>query len=71
MLSLSGFEKVAKKAGVKRISKDALEELRDTMEELAFEIARDATLISQHAGRKTVKRRDIKFAIERRFRYSG
>lgn len=70
VLSLSGFEKVAKRAGVKRLSKDALEELRDVMEELAFEIAKDATQISQHAGRRTVKKKDIVFAIERKFRYS-
>jgi len=67
VLSLLAFEKIAKKSGVKRISKDALEEMRDIIEEMAFELASDAAKISQHAGRKTVKRRDIEFAIQRKF----
>jgi len=67
VLSLLAFEKIAKKAGVKRISKDALEEMRDIIEEMAFDLANDAVKISQHAGRKTVMARDIQFAIQRKF----
>ena len=61
MLPVSPFERIAKKAGVKRISKDALEELRDQIEELGMEMAEQAVKISRHAGRRTVKREDVQF----------
>lgn len=61
MLPISPFERIAKRAGVKRISKDALEELRDVIEELGMEMAEKAVKISRHAGRKTIKREDIHF----------
>jgi len=61
MLPVSPFERISKKAGVKRISKDAVEELRDIIEEIGIEMAEKATKISRHAGRRTVKREDIQF----------
>lgn len=61
MLPVSPFEKIAKKAGVKRISKDALEELRDQIEELGMEMAEQSVKISRHAGRRTVKKEDVHF----------
>ena len=61
MLPTSPFERISKKAGVKRISKDALEELRDIIEEMGMEMAEKAVKISRHAGRRTVKREDIHF----------
>ena len=61
MLPISPFERIAKKAGVKRISKDALEELRDTIEEIGLDTAEKAVKISRHAGRRTVKKEDIRF----------
>jgi histone H3/H4 len=64
MLPLHPFEKIAKKAGVRRISRLALEELRDTIEELGLDIARQAVEISRHAQRRTVKKRDIKFIVK-------
>ena len=64
MLPISPFERIAKKAGIKRISKDALEELRDTVEEAGIEIAEKSVKISRHAGRRTVKKEDIRFIIK-------
>jgi len=61
MLPISPFERIAKKVGVKRISKDAVEELRDCIDELGVEIAEKAVKISRHANRRTIKLRDIKF----------
>lgn len=61
MLSLLAFERIAKKAGVKRISKEAVEELRDTIEDIGMELAEKAVRISRHAGRRTVMAQDIKF----------
>lgn len=61
-LSILAFEKIAKNAGIKRISKDAVEELRDMTEEYGFDIAHKAVRISAHSNRRTVKKRDIDFA---------
>jgi histone H3/H4 len=61
-LSILAFERIAKSAGVKRISKDAVEELRDLVEEYGFDIAHKAVRISAHANRRTVKKRDVEFA---------
>ena len=61
MLPLHPFDKIAKAVGVKRISKQALEELRDTVEEHAFEKCRRIVDVSIHAQRRTVKKRDVDF----------
>ncbi len=60
ILPLAPLKRIAKKAGVKRISDKAVEELRDIVEEIAEDLARDAVVAARHAGRKTVKARDIK-----------
>ncbi|MBI2971991.1 MAG: histone family protein [Candidatus Aenigmarchaeota archaeon] len=61
MLPLLPFERIVKKAGVRRISQDALEELRDVMDEHAMDIAERAVRISRHAHRRTVMAEDVKF----------
>ena len=65
MLPLLPFERIAKKAGAKRVSKDALEELRDIMEEYATDIAEKSVRLSRHAGRRTVKKEDIRFVVKK------
>lgn len=64
MLPLLPFERLAKKAGVKRISKDALEELRDIITEETMEIAEKAVKISRHANRRTVMKDDVRFVVK-------
>ena len=64
MLSLLTFERIAKKAGIKRISKDALEEIRDIITEEGTEIAERAFRISRHANRKTVMAEDVRFVTK-------
>ncbi len=64
MLPLLPFERIAKKAGVKRLSKEALEELRDIMDEYASQTAEKAVRISRHANRRTVMAGDIKFVTK-------
>ena len=63
-LPLFAFERIARKAGIKRISRDAVEELRDIIEERGEEIARKAIRLATHANRLTVLKRDIKLAVE-------
>jgi DNA-binding protein len=65
MLPLLPFERIAKKTGAKRVSKDALEELRDIMEEYAMEIAEKEVRLSRHANRRTVKPEDVSFIVKK------
>ena len=64
-LPLLPFERIAKRAGAKRISKDAVEELRDVIEEYGIEIAERAIKISRHANRRTVMASDIRFVVKK------
>ncbi|KYK37601.1 MAG: histone [Theionarchaea archaeon DG-70-1] len=61
-LPLSSVEKLIRKAGAYRVSKGASKELASHLEDVAVEIAREALILSEHAGRKTVKVEDIKLA---------
>ncbi len=61
MLPMTPFERIVKKNGIKRVSREALEEARDCIEEIAMDISEQAARISSHAGRKTVRKEDIEF----------
>lgn len=53
-----------KKSGAERVSDDAADELRKVLEEVAIKIASQALELSIHAGRKTIKSEDIRFAAK-------
>jgi len=57
---LTPLERIAKKAGAKRVSVNALKALREAVLEHADKIAVDAVAVARHAGRVTVKGKDIK-----------
>jgi histone H3/H4 len=59
---LAPLEKILKKAGAARISKEALIELKSTLLDITSKIALDAIRLSHHAKRITIKREDIKLA---------
>ena len=61
-LTLQPLRRMFKKAGGKRVSDQAAEELGKLMEEKTAQIAVEAQRLSLHAGRRTVMRRDIKMA---------
>jgi histone H3/H4 len=61
-LPVAPLSRLMKKAGAHRVSDSAAEELRDVLEEKAYEIARRAIKLSEHAGRVTLTRDDIKLA---------
>jgi histone H3/H4 len=59
---LAAVYRIIKKSGAERVSDEAAEELRRTLEEVAVQIARQAIELASHAGRQTVKGADIKLA---------
>jgi histone H3/H4 len=61
MLPLAPVERIARKAGVDRISADAIKELANVVEELGCELALEAAQVARHAKRRTILVEDIKF----------
>jgi histone H3/H4 len=61
---LAAMYRVMKKSGAERVSDDAADELRKVLEEVAERIAKQAVELSVHAGRKTIKPEDIRFAAK-------
>jgi histone H3/H4 len=59
---LAPLEKILKKAGAERISKEALIELKSALIDITNKIALDAINFARHAKRVTIKREDIKLA---------
>ncbi|QKQ98020.1 histone [Candidatus Nanohaloarchaea archaeon] len=55
-------ERIIRNAGAERVSEDAVEELKDALEDLGEEIASDANEVADHAGRNTIKKEDIDLA---------
>lgn len=53
------FERIAKRAGVKRISKTAVKTLRNITLDYAEDLARDIVSISKHTERNTILRKDV------------
>jgi len=61
-ISLASIRRIMKKAGINRVSKDAVEALRDLAEEYIFKLSQLALELADHAGRKTILKQDILMA---------
>ena len=61
-LPLAPIKRIIKRAGSERVSESAVEALRERTEEFTQDLAARARAFAQHAGRKTVKREDIRAA---------
>lgn len=63
-LPVSPVDRIIRKAGAERVSGEAAELLADVLEEEGKEVATRANELAEHAGRKTVKREDIRMAVK-------
>ena len=57
---LAPLERIAKKAGAERVSTSAAKAIREAVLDEAEKTALDAVQVARHAGRVTVKAKDIK-----------
>ena len=57
-IPLATAEKILKKTNM-RVSKDAVKEFSQLLEEIAFDIASEAVAVAKSKNRKTVKLEDI------------
>lgn len=60
---LAPLEKILRRAGAERVSKQALKELKLILLEISNKIALDAIALAHHAKRLTIKREDIRLAV--------
>ena len=61
-LTLQPLRKLIKRAGAKRVADKAAEELGRVLEERAKILLIEAKRLSEHSGRKTVMKRDVRAA---------
>jgi len=66
-LSIAAMHRICKKVGAERVSDSASVELAKTLDEIGIKIAREALDYAMHAGRRTVKAKDIKIASSKMF----
>jgi len=64
-LATAPMHRICKKAGAERVSEEAADELAKVLEEVGLKIANEAIDYAMHAGRKTVKARDIEIAARK------
>ena len=65
-LTNAAMERIMRSAGAQRVSATAVAELAEAMEEYGEKLSKEAIELARHAGRKTVKKEDVKLAAKRR-----
>ena len=64
-LSIVAMHRICKKAGAERVSGSASVKLAKILDGVGVKIGKEALDYAMHAGRRTVKGRDIKIAAEK------
>lgn len=59
MLPLAAVERIARKAGIKRISAKAIKELEGIADQIGLELVLEAAQVARYAKRKTILKKDI------------
>ncbi len=57
------MDKIIRNSNAERVSDDAKEALAGVLQEKGKEIAKEAKKLAEHAGRKTITKKDILLAI--------
>ena len=61
-LALASMHRLCKKAGAERVSEAAAKKLAIKLDGIGMKIAKEALAFAMHAGRKTIKAKDIEIA---------
>ena len=64
-IAVAPMHRLCKKAGADRVSEAAAQELAKVLEEIGTKIAKEALDYTMHAGRKTIKTKDIEIATRK------
>ena len=64
-IKVAPMHKLIKRAGAARVSEESATALGRALEEIGIKVAQEAIDYARHAGRKTVKARDIKIAANK------
>ncbi len=64
-LSVAPMHRICKKAGADRVSEAAAKALAEELAEIGIKIAKEAIDYAMHAGRKTVKAKDIEISARK------
>lgn len=68
-IPVAPIDRIMHQEGAERVSEEAAKYLRNIVEEIARQIAREASELARHANRKTVVREDVEFAVRRLYRH--
>lgn len=64
-IKVAPMHKIIKRAGASRVSEESAEALGRVLEEIGVKVAKEAIDFASHAGRKTIKARDIEIAAKK------
>ena len=64
-IKVAPMHKLIKRAGAARVSEESATALGRALEEIGIKVAKEAIDYARHAGRKTVKARDIEIAANK------
>ena len=60
----AAVERLIRKAGAARVSTSATEAMIEILEDVAADVAAQASKLARHAGRKTVTAQDVRMAAK-------